>query len=66
MVGAPQKLDLDGVGGARLESMAAKAAKAALQDFFFERTKVNITSEENAIPDCFPGSAVVCVLCRKD
>ena len=66
MIGAPQKLDLDGVDGARLESMAAKAAKEALQDFFVEIKKVKMTSEENAIPDCFPGSAVVCVLCRKD
>lgn len=35
VLGAPEKLDVDGVGGARLESMAAKAAewrKPALQE----------------------------------
>ena len=46
MVVAPEKLDVDGVGGARLESMVAKAAesrKSTSQGFLW-KVKVNVTS----------------------
>ena len=66
MVGAPQKLDLDGVGGARLESMAAKAAKAALQDFLVGIEKVNITSERKQYLIAFQAQQSSVFLCRKD
>lgn len=63
---APDKLDVDGVGGARLESMAVQAAewrRSALEES--EMAKVNVVSAENAIPDWFSDSAVVSILCRK-
>ena len=66
MLAAPEKLDVDGVGGARLESMAAKAAewrKSALQESSW-RLQCECPSVGKAIPDCFSSSAVVSVLCK--
>lgn len=69
MVVDPEKLDVDGVGGARLESMMAKAAesrKSTSQGFSWKvKVKVNVTSALKAIPDCFSSSAVVSIVCWK-
>ena len=58
MVVAPEKLDVDGVGGARLESMVGKAAewkKLALQVYLWRWQLSNHLSS----------SAVLGILCRK-
>ena len=63
-----ERLDVDGVGGTRLESIAAKAAEwrdSILATIVAENANVKVTSVEKTIPDCFSRSTVVSILCRK-
>lgn len=69
MAVVPEKLDVDGVGGTRLESISNNAVEweemGFVRIFLGGFANENVTFEEkNAIPDRFPSSAVVSVLCK--